>query len=57
MADDPTVFTTECERDLGTGTVLVTKGPADGWSFPAGSEQGHRASVAAALEADRGGAG
>lgn len=47
----------EVAEHLDTGTVLVMKGPADGWSFPAGSEQDYRASLAAALEADRGGAG
>jgi hypothetical protein len=42
----------EVAEQLDTGTVLALKGPADGWAFPAGSEDDYMKLTIEALEAD-----
>jgi uncharacterized cupin superfamily protein len=42
----------EVAEQLDTGTVLALKGPADGWAFPAGSEDDYMKLTIEALGAD-----
>src|SRR5436305_726790 len=44
----------EIAEQLDTGTVLALKGPADGWSFPAGSARDYVTLTREAIEAEPG---
>jgi hypothetical protein len=44
----------EVAEQLDTGTILVLKGPADGWAFPDGSAGDYIALTMKALAADPG---